>query len=187
MRTFDAHPRRALEARYKLPPDSIERLVFGSAAWARCQRGELTNEEFWTVFGRQRGLSAEQTKEFRHQFFAGDRLDDELVTFIRSLRPQLKTALLSNFSAYLRDLLERYGLGDLFDAVVISGEVGFVKPDARIYHIACQQLGILPAEAVFVDDFVENVEAAQQVGLQAIHFSSTAQVIQSLQQLQRRE
>jgi epoxide hydrolase-like predicted phosphatase len=183
MRTLDPQPRRELEAEYGLPLGSVDGLVFGSLAWTRCQVGRLTDQEFWADFGRQRDLSPDQVSDFRRRFFAGDRLDNDMVAFISSLRPQLKTALLSNFSARLRTLLGQYGLDGVFDAVIISGEEGIAKPDARIYHIACQRLSVLPGEAVFVDDFVDNVEGAQRAGLQAVHFTSTVQMIQALRRL----
>ncbi len=183
VRTFDPQPRRALEAQYNLPPGSVGQLVFGSPAWARCQVGEWSEQKLWDAVGQRQGLSPEQTADFRRRFFAGDRLDDELVAFIRSLRPGLKTALLSNFSTHLRHLLDQYHLADAFDAVVISAEEGIVKPDVRIYHAACQRLGVQPDEAVFVDDFAENVTGAQRAGLQAIHFTSTTQTLQALRHL----
>ncbi len=183
MRTVDEQPRRALEAQYGLAQGSVEKLVFGSPLWGRCQKGELSDEEFWAKWGQQRGLASEATTDLRRRFFIGDQLDEALVVFIRSLRPRLKTALLSNFSACLRDLLAEYNLGDAFDAVVISAEEGVVKPEARIYQIACQRLNVLPSQAVLVDDFIENVEGARRAGLGAIHFVSAAQAIAALRQM----
>ena len=46
-----------------------------------------------------------------------------------------------------------------------------MKPDARIYQIAMQRLGVSPSESVFVDDFSENIEGAKKVGMPALHFT----------------
>lgn len=182
MRTLDPQPRRALEAQYGLPPGRLESLVFDSPAWARCQVGELTDQAFWTEWGRLYGLPPERTADFRDRFFAGDRLNDELVAFIRTrLRPRCKTALLSNFSTRLRCLVDSLGLSDTFDAVVVSAEEGVAKPEARLYHTACRRLGVRAGQAVFVDDVASNVRGAQQAGLRAIYFTSTAQTIRALQ------
>ncbi len=76
-----------------------------------------------------------------------------------------------------------YGVLDHFDSVTISAEEGVMKPDPRIFEIALARAGVLPEEAVFVDDFAANVEGARRVGLRAIHFRSTAQALAELARL----
>jgi HAD superfamily hydrolase (TIGR01509 family) len=46
-----------------------------------------------------------------------------------------------------------------------------MKPDPRIYYVALERLGVSPPQAIFVDDFIENVDAARQLGMQGIHFA----------------
>jgi HAD superfamily hydrolase (TIGR01509 family) len=67
--------------------------------------------------------------------------------------------------------------------LVISAEIGLVKPDLEIYQWLVSQLGIKPAKAVFVDDFLHNVEGARAAGLLAIHFQSADQALGELQAL----
>jgi HAD superfamily hydrolase (TIGR01509 family) len=57
---------------------------------------------------------------------------------------------------------------DLFDAVVISGEVGLHKPEPEIFHMGAARIGAAPAECVFVDDLRENCAGAEAVGMTAI-------------------
>ena len=59
----------------------------------------------------------------------------------------------------------------LFDDIVCSAEVGMAKPEPAIYVLAAERLGLEPRECVFVDDLDTNVEAARQVGMQAVLFS----------------
>lgn len=81
----------------------------------------------------------------------------------------LRVALLSNWDVRLRRLLEGMGIISLFDAVVISTEVGIEKPDARIFELTCKRLGVHPTEALHVGDNArEDVEGARAVGLEAI-------------------
>jgi HAD superfamily hydrolase (TIGR01509 family) len=58
--------------------------------------------------------------------------------------------------------------------------VGIAKPDARIYRIALDRLGVLPGEAVFVDDFIENIESARTFGLKTVHFQGSQQLYADL-------
>ena len=91
---------------------------------------------------------------------------------------------MSNAWDDLRDVLEKgWKIAAAFDAIVISAEVGVAKPDAKIYHIILDRLGVAPAEAVFVDDFSENVAGARAVGMRAIRFQNSRQVRADLDQI----
>jgi HAD superfamily hydrolase (TIGR01509 family) len=79
-------------------------------------------------------------------------------------------SILSNADASLRDRLrDGHRIHDLFDDVVCSADVGLAKPDAAIYRLAAERLGLPPAACVFVDDLPANVEAAREVGMQGVH------------------
>ena len=171
MRTGDPGPRLAWDARLGLTSGSVNRLVFESGDWRRALLGQIGEDEVWSNLGARLSLSAEALAELRRDFWKGDQLDAEMVTLVRRLRPHFKTALLSNFPASLRALLTQCGVTDAFDEMVISGEIGLVKPDARIYPLTAERLGVPVGECLFVDDFVENVTAARAAGMQALHFA----------------
>jgi putative hydrolase of the HAD superfamily len=171
MRTADPGPRLAWDRRLDLPAGSVNRLVFASEDWRRAQLGQIGEDEVWSNLGRSLNLTPEALAELRHDFWAGDQLDDELVALIRRLRPRFKTTLLSNFPTSLRARLRQWGVMDAFDAIVISGEVGLVKPAARIYELTAGCLGVPVGECLFVDDFVENIAGAQAAGMQTLHFA----------------
>jgi epoxide hydrolase-like predicted phosphatase len=80
-----------------------------------------------------------------------------------------KTALLSNSWG---NEYPRSGWEDMFDAVVISGEVGMRKPEHRIYEFTLQQVGIAAPASVFVDDIFHNIQAAAEVGMAGIHHTT---------------
>lgn len=87
---------------------------------------------------------------------------------IRTLRAAgVSTALLSN--SWGGDEYPRADFPALFDAVVISGEVGMRKPEERIFTLAADQLGLAPAECVFVDDVEGNITAAKALGFAVVH------------------
>jgi len=171
MRTVNPLPRREMEQRLGLPSGGASEAVFGSPRWDDVQLGHISSTEFWADVGQRLGLDAESLAEFRQTFWAGDRLDEELVAFIRHLRSEgYRTALLSNAPDDLPQLVEQMHITNAFDVVVISGCEGLVKPDPAIYELTLERLGVPVEETVFADDARVNVAAARQVGLHATRF-----------------
>jgi HAD superfamily hydrolase (TIGR01509 family) len=171
MRTVNPAPRRELERRLGLPPGGVSKVVFESPRWDEVQLGHISSAEFWADVGQRLGLSAGELEELQRTFWAGDRLDEELVALVRGLRDQgYRTALLSNAPADSRQRLEHLGIVDAFGTIIISGCEGLMKPDPAIFSLTLERVGVRAEQAVFVDDSRVNVAAAQQFGLQAIHF-----------------
>ncbi len=182
VRTEDQAPRHALAEHLGIPRGQMYFLVFDSPSAQQASRGELTVSQHWEAVRQALGLPEAEIDRFSQEFWAGDRLDAELVAYIRSLRPRYRTALLSNAWDDLRGYLTgRWGIADAFNELVISAEVGVTKPDPRIYHLALERLGVQPGEAVFVDDFKENIEAARALGIHTVHFQSRPQALAELE------
>jgi putative hydrolase of the HAD superfamily len=80
----------------------------------------------------------------------------------RAKKKGIKTALLSNSWG---NSYPRHGWDDMFDQVIISGEVGMRKPDLNIYQLTLNRLKVKPNEAVFVDDLPHNIKAASDLGM----------------------
>jgi epoxide hydrolase-like predicted phosphatase len=169
LRTADFKPRDQLAARMNM------------SRHKQAQRGEITIQEHWDILRHTLHYSKEEFKELLDEFFARDEIDGDLIETIRKLHQTYKTALLSNAWNDLRQTLhERWKLDGLFDELIISAEVKMVKPDPRIYHLAVDRLGVMPSEAVFIDDMAVNVEAARKEGLRAIWYCDTQQTMDLL-------
>jgi putative hydrolase of the HAD superfamily len=113
------------------------------------------------------------------RMFSGFRQQRPMFAVVRRARSQgIRTALLSNSWGmnYPRDEWD-----DLFDAVVISGEVGMRKPEHRIYRHVLQLLDLAPSEAVFVDDLQPNVAAAVEVGMVGVLHRSYDETLDELE------
>ena len=98
---------------------------------------------------------------------------EENVALLRRLRASGKPVYaLSNFARETFALAERHhDFLSEFDGRVISGHVGVVKPDERIYEILFERVGRPPSELLFVDDSTANVRAAEELGMPTIHFT----------------
>ena len=88
-----------------------------------------------------------------------------------------RTAFLSNgVPEVMGRVRTEMALSEYFDAVVVSYEVGCAKPDARIYQLCLSALGVSAESALFVDDRLENLDAAERLGIQSFHFTGDSSV-----------
>ncbi len=122
-------------------------------------------------------------KSFKDEFFGGDVIDRDLVEFIRSLRGQVHTGLISNAWSGLREFITSEKVITAFDSITISAEVGVVKPEERIYQVALDQAKVKAEESVFVDDMNINLEGCEDLGMTGILFKNPQEVIEELKRL----
>lgn len=184
LRTEDASGRAEWAARLGVSLQELTQLVFDSEPSHRASVGRGTPDEIWAGLADRFDLSPGQREDLERDFWRGDQVDRELVEYIRELRPRYKTGLLSNAWPDVREhITETWRFADAFDEIVISAEVGVVKPDARIYRLALERLEIPAAHAVFIDDFARNVRGAEDIGMFAIQFHSPEQVRSDLEAL----
>lgn len=183
VRTEFQSPRQRLAERLGMEYDDLVKIVFDSPTAQRATVGELTSNEHWLEVMKRLKRPASEMQVVRDEFFGGDIIDRELIGFIRSLRGSYKTGLISNAWSDLREYIVREKFDDAFDKMIISAEVGTAKPGAKIYQIALEQFEVSPNEAVFVDDFFENIEGCEKVGIRGIHFKDSNAAIQQVKAL----
>lgn len=184
LRTEDFSVRERLAARLSMDRRELEELIFGGDSGDKAQRGEITVEQHWENLRDQMSYTPQELKLVVDEFFSADRLDNNLVEYVRQLHKKYKTALLSNAWDDLRQVIaERWHFEDAFDMMIISAEVGVAKPDQRIFRLTLDRLGVAAEESIFVDDFQRNVEAAQSAGIKAIRFKTAHQVRDELEHL----
>lgn len=129
------------------------------------ETGELEPEEFERRFAPRLGI--ERAEGLIARMFAAVRPEERLIGAVRAAREAgVRTGLISN--SWGTAIYDPDALDGLFDVAIISGEVGLHKPQAEIYLLAAERLGVEPRMCVFVDDLRENVHGAEQVGMTAI-------------------
>ena len=179
-REEDKTPADELVAELGVTRERLNYIFFLSPESTRALMGEITASELISYIRDELGLAPGEVPDLRERFFAGHRIDYDLVKFIRSLKHTYKIGVISNAWSDLLQLLERWKITDAFDVVVNSGNEGVMKPDPRIYQIALQHLDVQAEEAIFVDDLIENIEGARKIGIHGIHFKSPDQTIAEL-------
>ncbi len=184
VRMIDDRPRLKLAEQLGVPLSRLDDLVYFSESAKKASKGEIKVGQHWDAVGEALGIQPEDMPGFLEQYWSADDVNWGLLKYIRGLHPQYKVGLLSNAWSDLRQTMhERWNMDILFDDLVISAEVGIVKPDPRIFHLALERLGVQPEEAAFIDDTPMNVEAARQQGLAAIQFLDNQQTLSDLQGL----
>lgn len=108
---------------------------------------------------------------------------DETIDIVRELKAQgTPLYCLTNFSGEKFPLMRRrFDVFDLFDGIIVSAEVGMVKPDPAVYRYLVQRFGLETCSCLFVDDAEANVEAAALIGMQAVRYQSSRQLRRELQ------
>lgn len=143
--------------------------------------GNLKEQDMWDQFAKDLHINPELMSKIRRSLVSKRRLNRQLANFLGNLRNQYKTAILSNAGSEARRLfVDFFQFHLITDEMVISAEEGVVKPDQRIYEITVDRLSVQPQEVIFVDDFLENIEAARHFGMTAIHYKTNEQVIKEV-------
>ena len=145
--------------------------------------GELSDPDFWTQVLAREGVTAQPADLDVRPFLA---LVPGTLDLARGLRAAgCRVAILSNDSAELtRVRRDAFGLDDLFAPVLVSCDLGVIKPDPAIYRLAVERLGVAAERIVFVDNMPVNVEAARACGLHGIVFTSAADLRAELARLE---
>jgi epoxide hydrolase-like predicted phosphatase len=142
--------------------------------------GEITEQEFNKRVAEltnttPRAVMAETTAYSRNE---------ELLTFAETLKQDYRVSLLTNIS---KKTIDRFFTTNerarLFDDVVISSEVGLIKPDPEIFALAARRLALRPEECIFIDDTATNCKAAAASGIQAIAYLGNKHTIKTVKML----
>jgi putative hydrolase of the HAD superfamily len=137
-------------------------------AWARLERNEVDFDAFCQAFEAE-AVAAGGRVDARTLFatMAGE-MRPAMLEAVRRCHEHLKTGLLTNNFITPETTARHHDVFDLFDVVIQSAVVGVRKPDPRFYLLACEELDIEPAAAVFLDDLGVNLKPARALGMQTI-------------------
>ncbi|SDF40630.1 putative hydrolase of the HAD superfamily [Blastococcus aurantiacus] len=178
LRSWAGQRTGVIERRHGLPPGSLTAVAFAPERLLPAVTGRVTDAD-WRA-----GVAEELTR--RHGAGGADAVrewsapvgeaDADVLQLVRAQRRVRTVALLSNATDRLRSDLRALSLDEEFDVVFSSAELGVAKPERAVFTLACAALGLAPEQCLFVDDSAEHVAAAAQVGLEAHHFRSAAEL-----------
>ena len=144
------------------------------------ETGAIDRPEFEQGFGELLGI--DDREGLVERMFAGVRPDETMLAALRRARAaDIRTGLISNSMG--DTVYDRSTFEELFDGVVISGEVGMHKPQPEIFLLGADRAGVDPGDCVFVDDLRENCEGAEAVGMTAILHRGADRTLPELERL----
>jgi epoxide hydrolase-like predicted phosphatase len=178
----DLTQRRAYEQRMGLAEHGLLHTMLHTPQFREAVIGRISASALWQDVALRVGDDPQNWQAIANTFFSANRVNMELVAFIRTLRPYYKTAILSNAPYDIRtQVTQRFHLDQEVDTILISAEEGMGKPQPEIFHLATDRLHVLPEEALFVDDSNRFIEGAQAIGMIGVQFRDNQQVIAEIQ------
>ena len=135
--------------------------------YLEASKGLIPSSELWAKIG-----FGDQYPEIEKEYLDTQlKIDKEFLELAPRFKDDYSLALLSNdvkeWSNYLR---EKFGLNEIFDEIIVSGDVGLRKPNKKIYTLLLDRLNISPEKCVFVDDKLRNLQPASELGIRTIRF-----------------
>lgn len=177
----DFTQRHAYEQRMGLAENGLQLTMLNSPQFKEAAMGRISAAELWQDVARKIGDDPQNWQNIANIFFSANRLNTELITLIRTLRPHYKTAILSNAPYDIRTLVtQRFPLDREVDTIIISAEEGMRKPQPEFFHLALKRLNVAPQETLFVDDDIRFVEGALAVGMVCVQFKNSQQAIREI-------
>lgn len=138
-----------------------------------CDHGYISRQDFLSQVAALAGISIEAVAAVMHD---KHRRNEPMIERVKQLKTSHKTALLSNMGPdTLDEIFSEAERAELFDVVIISSEVGLIKPSRDIYELTLERLGTAAGDTVFVDDRPANVDGADRLGMKTILFTTNKQ------------
>jgi putative hydrolase of the HAD superfamily len=167
LRHFDHAAQAEIEARYGLPliKTAFDPELIMPATLGRRTEAEWAESIAVALGGDERARQA--VAEFIEIRFW---VDEQVKELLARVQAHVPVVIVTNAMDTLESHIDMLGLTYFADAVVSSARVGVAKPDRRIYEIAAEEAGAAPERCLFVDDRLQNVEAARALGMTGVHY-----------------
>lgn len=144
----------------------------------KVDRGDLPYTAYSEYFGNLIGKDPQVVdSEFLDNYVGHDKVGD----VVKRLKGNYKIGILSNFpEGWFYKILDKIGIKDYFDYILVSSEHALLKPDKEIYETMLKKLDVKPEEAIFIDDRLVNIEGAESLGIKTILFKNPEDLLENL-------
>lgn len=146
-----------------------------------CDHGYISRQDFLEQVAELAGISVAAVAAVMHD---KHRRNEPMIERVRELKRTYKIGLLTNMGpGTLDEIFDETERNELFDTVVVSSEVGMIKPSRDIFELTSEQLGVPADQTIFIDDRPVNVDGAERTGMQTILFTTNSQFEEEFERL----
>jgi len=182
--TVESNRKAVVEFLCKSLDLSKEQLEIVNQERKRAHGSGVSAQDFWMEYAQNKNivLSSDWENCFNSVIKKAVGVNEAMYQLVSELKQKgIRVALLSNIDHPRAEIVRGLDLYEPFSPCLLSCEIGLEKPDLKIYEVLIDTLQLAPASILFIDDKVENVESAQNIGLDALLFTSQEQLLQDLQ------
>ena len=130
--------------------------------------GDISYDVFWNGIATDLKIDNDKIKEAKKFALKLFEPEENTIEYVEKLSCKLDLYLLSNSFKWSEESFNSMGLKPFFKKAFFSHKLGLAKPDKKIYEVAINEIGLKPEEMIFIDDKIDNVIAANNVGLNGI-------------------
>ncbi len=162
-----------------------EELVFDSFLkhLHKLDSGKIEEQEFWNKIASDVNSTTlkENTESLWNTYFRKNaKPNHDVIELSKLIHNKYTMGIISNIEKITHKIIDDWHVLDSFEHKFMSYEIGFSKPDSRIYEYVINNLPFEPENMIFIDDKESNVDAAIASGFEAIHFTDYAKLKKSL-------
>ena len=148
-------------------------------------KGKLNPDDYYDNIAKKTGKTPEYIKSLYFSTYTKIiKLNKKTIALAKNAkRNGYKIGIISNITTPVKKVQEKWGIFDIFSPVILSCDVGLMKPQRKIYQMAIKKTGLKPGEIVYTDDRKELLDAPKKLGMKTIHFRNAAQLKRDLRKL----
>jgi putative hydrolase of the HAD superfamily len=147
----------------------------------RFMRGQISEVEYWDELRSNYGFEIHDSISEEFKKWQGLVANQRILALVKEVRENgARVAILSNVIEPTYNVIQQAGYYNLFDDVIASCKVGYVKPQKEIYTIALERLGTTPEQSIFIDDKQNCLDPARQMGVKTILAENPEQIVQDV-------
>jgi HAD superfamily hydrolase (TIGR01509 family) len=145
--------------------------------------GKINKEEYWSFFADHLGISA-SPEELISLFLELYTVDARIASLVRKVRKDFKTIIFTNnFKERFESLDQRFDFVKDFDFVILSYQVGEIKPSKEMFSALTEKTKCKNEEILVIDDDLKGINSLKEKGFQAIHYTDYENLTQNLKEL----
>lgn len=174
-----------LGVKYGISEDEAKRVFLKSEQMNLLYKtGKMTDEEFWS-WAKSEWSVSDNWQKLPELMIEGYEVNQLVAPIVKAVKNAGYKPLIcsSNFPARVDGLQKRFGFLDDFKAWALSYEIGFNKPDRRLFEELVRKSGVEANEIAFADDFEPSVQSAKEVGISAFVYEDFNQFLAELKKL----